>query len=176
VLQLEIPLATVQRAADAAHSNGARVILNPAPARHLPDELLRQVDFLIPNETEAALLTGGDAALPQDSARALRDQGVESVIVTLGAQGAMVVNRHGDAMIEAFPVAVVDTTAAGDAFVGAFAVALAEGKSTCEAVRWANAAGALATTKLGAQPSLPTYAAVAEFVNNRAAGERAEQA
>lgn len=165
LLQLEVPLPTVQRAVEAARSNGARVILNPAPAQPLSAELLAQVDFLIPNETEAALLANGDTGSPEASARALRDQGVEAVIVTLGARGAMLVNGQGAEVMDAFPVTVVDTTAAGDAFAGAFAVALAEGKSTPEAVRWANAAGALATTKFGAQPSLPTYAAVAEFIN-----------
>jgi len=167
VLQLEVPLAAVMRAVEVAQRHGVTVILNPAPARPLPADLLAGVDYLIPNESEAALLTNNDPSQPEQAAQALREAGVRSVVVTLGEQGALLVDDAGTRTAPGFPAEVVDTTAAGDAFVGAFAVALAEGKPTPEAVRRANAAGALATTVLGAQPSLPTRAAVDEFLVHR---------
>jgi ribokinase len=117
------------------------------------------VDVLIPNESETALLTGlsvGDQAEAEAAAMALRALGVRTVILTLGERGASLAREAGSDHFPAFKVTPVDTTAAGDAFVGGFAVALAEGRSLAEAVQWGNAAGALATTKLGAQPSLPT--------------------
>lgn len=159
LLQLEIPLESVIRAAEVARAHGVRIILNPAPARSLPVELLSLVDVLIPNESETALLTGlpvGDRGEAEAAAAALRGLGVGAVILTLGARGAMLAQAGKAELVPAFDVTVVDTTAAGDAFVGGFAVALAEGKSFPEAVRWGNGAGALAATKLGAQPSLPT--------------------
>ena len=159
LLQLESPLETVTRAAEIARAHGVTVILNPAPAHPLPAKLLSMVDVLIPNESETALLTG----LPVDSqteaeaaAAALRELGVGTVILTLGERGALLAREDGAEYLAAFEVTPVDTTAAGDAFVGGFAVALAEGRTLAEAVRWGNATGALATTKLGAQPSLPT--------------------
>jgi ribokinase len=159
LLQLESPLETVTRAAKVAHAHGVPVILNPAPARSLPGVLLALVDVLIPNESETALLTGlpvGDPAEAEAAATALRELGVGTVILTLGERGALLAREDGAEYFPAFEVTPVDTTAAGDAFVGGFAVALAEGRSLAEAVQWGNGAGALATTKLGAQPSLPT--------------------
>ena len=159
LLQLESPLETVTRAAKAAHAHGVPVILNPAPARSLPDALLALVDVLIPNESETALLTGlpvGDPAEAEAAATALRGLGVGTVILTLGERGALLAREDGAEYFPAFEVTPVDTTAAGDAFVGGFAVALGEGRSLAEAVQWGNGAGALATTRLGAQPSLPT--------------------
>jgi ribokinase len=159
LLQLESPLETVTRAAEVARAHGVRVILNPAPARSLPAALLSLVDVLIPNESETALLTGlpvGDQAEAEAAAAALRGMGVGTVILTLGERGALLAQAGAAELVPAFEVTPVDTTAAGDAFVGGFAVALAEGQTLAEAVRWGNAAGALATTKLGAQPSLPT--------------------
>jgi ribokinase len=158
LLQLEIPLKTVLQAAVLAKRKNVTVILNPAPARKLTSELLRLVDIIIPNETETALLTG----LPVDSqseirvaASSLLTSGVKTIILTLGENGALLTQEGKSDKFPAFQVNPVDTTAAGDAFVGGFAVALAEGKSVTEAIRWGNAAGALATTRLGAQPSLP---------------------
>jgi ribokinase len=117
------------------------------------------VDVLIPNESETSLLTGlpvNNQAEAETAATALRELGVGTVILTLGERGALLA-REGEAeQVPAFEVTPVDTTAAGDAFVGGFAVAMAGGQPLAEAVRWGNAAGALATTKLGAQPSLPT--------------------
>ena len=159
LLQLESPLETVTRAAEIARAHGVTVILNPAPARPLPAELLSMVDVLIPNESETELLTGKPVSNQTEieaAALALRKLGVGTVILTLGERGALLAREDGAEYLPAFEVTPVDTTAAGDAFVGGFAVALAEGRTLAEAVRWGNATGALATTKLGAQPSLPT--------------------
>ena len=159
LLQLENPLETVVRAAEVARHHGVTVLLNPAPARSLPEQLLSLVDVLIPNETEAALLTGLPVSTEEEAtaaAAALQGLGVGSVIITLGERGAFFASGEKTVAIPAFDVTPVDTTAAGDAFVAGFGVALAEGRSMADSVRWGNAAGALAATKLGAQPSLPT--------------------
>ena len=158
VLQLEIPLPTVEAASDLASKLGVRVILNPAPARKLPKSLLRQVSILTPNETEAELLTGvkvTDEASLQRAADALLACGVETVILTLGARGAFVAGPGVRQWVRGFKVKPVDTTAAGDIFNGALAVALGEGKPLLDAVRLANAAAAISVTRLGAQPSAP---------------------
>jgi ribokinase len=159
IVQLESPLATVQAAVLIAVRNGLQVILNPAPARALPDSLLRQISILTPNETEAELLTGvkvnSDAAAAKASA-ILRRRGVQTVILTLGARGAFVATEGGTQLVSGFKVKAVDTTAAGDVFNGALAVALAEQRPLQQAVRFANAAAAIAVTRLGAQPSAPS--------------------
>jgi ribokinase len=167
LLQLESPLETVIRAAEVARDHGVTVTLNPAPARVLPVQLLAAVDVLIPNESETALLTG----MPVDSqgqaeaaAAALLQLGVGAVVLTLGSRGALLAQQGNRQLVPAFQVQPVDTTAAGDAFVAALAVALAEDLGIADAVRWANAAGALATTVLGAQPSLPSRAAVEQLL------------
>ena len=147
---------------------GTATILNPAPACDLPERLLRQVDLLTPNETEAGLLAGiavCDPSSAEEAAKALRARGPRAVIVTLGAQGALLYVDSIARYVPALPVEVIDTTAAGDAFNGALAAALATSRQVdafwdarCleDAVRFANAAGALATTRRGAQESLPT--------------------
>jgi ribokinase len=168
LLQLESPLETVAQAAAIAARHGVQVILNPAPARPLPAALLSVVDVLIPNESETALLTRlpvGDRAEIEAAAKALQGWGVATVILTLGERGALLVQAERVESFPAFDVIPVDTTAAGDAFVGGFAVALAEGRSLAEAVRWGNATGALATTQLGAQPSLPTRQDVKQLLS-----------
>ena len=158
VLQLETPLKTVAAAVKLAASAGARVILNPAPARPLPDALLRRVYLLTPNESEAELLTGtrvnNDAAAAK-AADALLARGVRNVIVTLGARGAFVAGEQGRGLVPGYKVKPVDTTGAGDVFNGTLAVALAEGKSLLEAAHFATAAAAISVTRLGAQTSAP---------------------
>jgi ribokinase len=157
LVQLECPLPAVAQAAALARRRGVRVVLNPAPAQLLPADLLAGVDYLVPNQTELAQLTG--QADVTAAARQLHASGVRHVVVTLGEAGALVLEPGGETyQLPAHSVNVVDTTAAGDAFVGAFAVALAQGRPAREATAWGNAAGALAVTRAGAQPSLPTLA------------------
>jgi ribokinase len=173
LLQLEIPIETVFSAAKRAHGSGLRVILNPAPAQQLPDELIALADYLIPNETELSLLTDMDVKdIPsaEKAARVLLERGVKNVIVTLGSKGALIVSssqedKYTSTHVNTYEVKVVDTTAAGDAFIGGFATALLQDKSLEDAVRYGCACGALATTKFGAQPSLPTKEEVEKFIN-----------
>lgn len=168
LLQLEIPIETVRSAAKRARESGLRVVLNPAPAvSALPAELLSLSNFLVPNEGELSLLTGQavhDIPSAEKAARSLLERGTQNVIVTLGASGALVVNNELTRHIPSFDVEVVDTTAAGDAFIGGFASALLENRSLEEAVRYGCACGALAVTKFGAQPSLPTREDVERFL------------
>ena len=167
LLQLEIPLETVIHAAKWGRQKGMTVILNPAPARELPKELLTHADYLLPNETELNLLTGvpvTDAASTVQAAKVLLKRGAKNVIVTLGEKGALVVTGNQVTKVDAFKVEVVDTTAAGDAFIGGFASALLNQKPLEEAVRYGCACGALAATKSGAQPSLPIKEEVEKFI------------
>jgi ribokinase len=159
LLQLETRLEVVERAVELAARHGVPVVLNPAPAHRVPPELLAGIRYLIPNESETELLSGQRVTDPdaaRAAARALRKMGVGTVVLTLGRRGALFVAEGQEAHVPAFAVEAVDTTAAGDAFVAGFAVAVASGRPLPEAVRFAAAAGALATTKMGAQPSLPT--------------------
>jgi ribokinase len=159
LLQLETPMETVEAAVQLAARAKVAVILNPAPARVLPDTLLKLVSILTPNETEAELLTGiavTTEATAAQAAEKLLARGVDTVILTLGARGAFVANASIRQLVPGFPVQAVDTTAAGDVFNGAMAVALGEGRPLLEAVRFANAAAAISVTRLGAQPSAPT--------------------
>jgi len=166
LLQLECPLDVVERAIDIAKRRGLRIVLNPAPAQLLDSHLLQKVDYLIPNQTELLLLAG------QESTGAaidfLTSLGVQQLVVTMGEEGVLVVAGGKQHHLPAFRVPVVDTTAAGDAFAGAFAVALKEGFSILEAARWGNAAGALAVTRAGAQPSLPHRVEFDSFLARKA--------
>ena len=165
LVQLECPLPAVIRAAQLARDRQALVVLNPAPARPLPEALLKLTDLLAPNESELAALAGGaDVAA---GAAQLRAAGVRTVIVTRGERGVYYESADARGELPAHPVPVVDTTAAGDAFLGGLAVALAEGRPLAEAVAWGNAAGALAVTRPGAQPSLPTAREFHAFLKER---------
>ena len=165
LLQLEIPLATVQTAVDLAKRRGVRVVLNPAPAARLPQELLRKVDILTPNETEARALAGESdgASVDHLAAQLMERSGARKLVITLGARGALVLSDGKAVHVPAFPIQPVDSTASGDAFNGALAVALGRGQNLAAAVRFASAAGALTATRFGAQPSLPTLHEVEEF-------------
>jgi len=168
LLQLEIPTPAVLSAVQRAHEHGLRVILNPAPAKPLPEELIAMVDYLIPNETELGLLTGMDVtdiSSAEQAAASLLARGVVAVIVTLGSRGALMVSDKQVTQVDSYPVHVVDTTAAGDAFIGGFAYCLLQNKPLEECVRYGCACGALATTKFGAQPSLPTKEEVERFMS-----------
>jgi ribokinase len=163
--QLEIGAPVVTEAFRAARALGATTILNPAPAEAVTDELLALCDLVVPNEYEAALLGGAEE---------MRRAGARQVVVTLGPEGSRLTGPDGDAhAVAAFPVAVLDTTGAGDAFCGALAAALAGGAPIHDALRFASAAGALATTKRGAVPSLPDRDAIDELLSaTHATGRR----
>jgi ribokinase len=178
LLQLEIPIPTVLQAARDAKANGSRVILNPAPAQSLPQELIALSDFIIPNESELSLLSGlevKDISSAEQAAWVLLKQGAKNIVVTLGAHGALLVTEDKSIQVSSFKVEVVDTTAAGDAFIGGFAAKLLESNLQAEgkisdtdlqrAVRYGCACGALAVTKFGAQPSLPVKAEVEQFLS-----------
>ncbi len=168
--QLETPLETVRWALGEARRLGRRTILNPAPPRPLPDDLYPLVDVLTPNAGEALALggvTGGGRDTIREAAQRLMRKGTRVVIVTLGADGALLVTPEDAIHVPGFSVDAVDTTAAGDAFTGALATALGSGTPPRDAVRFANAAGALTCTRRGAQESLPDRAAVEALLRPR---------
>jgi ribokinase len=167
---LEIPVETVARGLERARAAGMRTVLNPAPANRAIMEapLLDLVDVLTPNQEEARALTGVDTQTPEGAlvaARFLRAQGANAVVVTLGADGCLIVSSEAEQRIPACRMNVVDTVGAGDAFNGALAVALAEGKALADAAAIACAAGALAVTRPGAQGALPTRAEIERLLN-----------
>jgi len=164
VLQLEIPVETVNKLIVAAHKAGLLVVLNLAPAQQLPREILQQVSVLVLNENEASLLSGQRVENMEDArvvATVLHERGIATVVITLGSQGALLItdDENGRARCISYPapkVQVVDTTAAGDCFVGALTVAFTEGQSAEMALRFAVLASTLKVTKFGAQSGLPT--------------------
>ncbi|GKS56668.1 ribokinase [Nitrospira sp.] len=167
LVQLEVPIPAVTQALTLAKASGVITMLNPAPAQPLSDAVLGLVNVLTPNETEIVTLTGETDSLA--GARALLRRGVETVVVTLGEHGVLCVNKEGERRYSAFSVQAVDTTGAGDAFNGALGSALATGWSLEESIRFASAAGALATTKRGAQSSLPTRSEIDQFLDRYSA-------
>ena len=162
LVQLECPMETVAAAIDLAKAYDIPVVLNPAPAQPLSRALLANVDVLTPNETELMMLAGVENV--NEAIQKVLSWGTKNLVVTLGANGARVVTADMDRHIPAHEVTAVDTTAAGDAFNGALAVAFAEGKPLLEAVDYGMAAGALAATRRGAQPSLPLRDAVENLI------------
>ena len=158
LLQLEIPVPSVVKAARIAHEAGATVVLNPAPACPLPDELFRYVDLFIPNETELSTFSGlpvSDEASAAKAAAAMQAKGVGKLIVTMGSKGSLICEGGEPVFVPARKVKAVDTTAAGDTFCGALCVALSEGHGLKEAAEFATAASALTVQKMGAQDSIP---------------------
>lgn len=170
LMQLESPVESVLAAAEIAHQNHTTVVLNPAPARVLSDELLVLVDIITPNETEAEKLTGVRVENDDDAARAARvlhDKGIGTVIITLGSRGVWAsVNGEGR-RVPGFKVKAIDTIAAGDTFNGALVTALLEGKRMDDAIRFAHAAAAIAVTRKGAQPSVPWRKEIDEFLSQQ---------
>jgi ribokinase len=158
LMQLEIPIRIVEYCAIAASVQGIKVIINPAPAQRLSDDLLRHTWLLTPNETEAEILSGvkiEDISSVEAASLSLQKMGVKNIIITMGAAGAYVKSDGFMGMISGEAVKALDTTAAGDVFNGALAVALAEGKEFEKAVAFANKAAALSVTRMGAQSSAP---------------------
>ena len=167
LMQLETPLETIEYAAKLGRSLGKNVILNPAPARELPKSLLAELDVITPNESEAEILTGIKVICEESASKAaemLQKMGVKSVIITMGSQGAFVLDDSFRGTIPARQVDAVDTTAAGDTFNGALAVGLARGMPIAEAVRFANSAASISVTRMGAQSSTPLLSEVEELV------------
>lgn len=167
IAQLEVPLPAISTAFEIASAHGATTILDPAPPRPLDDALLRSVDLMTPNESEAAALTGVDVADEEGiraAAHELLDRGLGAVVITLGRRGALYADGSHQRRIDAFAIATVDATAAGDAFTGALGAALARNAPVTLALREAVAAGALAATRPGASSSLPTTADVRELL------------
>jgi len=169
ILQFELPMMTVRGVIQLASELGTKVVLNPAPAEKPPACVLEKADYVVPNETEAELLTGVKVTDPDSAAKAaerLLNEGCKNVIVTLGAQGALVHDGKTITHVPARSIQVVDATAAGDTFIGAFSVALATGEPLVEAVRFGCAAATLSVSKLGAQTSIPTREEIERFMHS----------
>ncbi len=167
LMQLEIPLETIQLAIDYAKENGVLVALNPAPAKPLSDELLSKIDIITPNETEAEILTGikvDSAEKAQQAAEVLHNKGITTVIITMGKEGAWVSENKQGLLIKGFKVHAIDTIAAGDTFNGVLLKALLDDVSLNNAIEIANAAAAIAVTRKGAQPSIPWANEIEEFL------------
>jgi ribokinase len=170
LLQHEIPIDTISIIVGRAASKGITVILNPAPYYPISDNILSLIDVIILNETEGSALSGLSISNKEtaiEAARKMLDKGVRLVILTLGNQGSVLVSHEEEIFQPAFKVQPVDTTAAGDTFVGVYAASVLDCKSKKEALLYATAAAGLTVTKKGAQPSIPTYKEVFEFINNQ---------
>ncbi|MFU0873898.1 ribokinase [Kluyvera sichuanensis] len=170
LMQLESPLGSVLLAAQIAHQNQTTVVLNPAPARELSDELLSLVDIITPNETEAEKLTGVRVENDEDAAQAakvLHAKGIDTVIITLGSRGVWASVKGEGRRVPGFKVQAIDTIAAGDTFNGALMTALLENTPLADALRFAHAAAAIAVTRKGAQPSVPWREEIDEFLRQQ---------
>ncbi|EPF6158599.1 ribokinase [Citrobacter sedlakii] len=170
LMQLESPIDSVLAAANIAHENHTTVVLNPAPARVLSDELLALVDIITPNETEAEKLTGIRVENDEDAAKAalvLHKKGIDTVLITLGSRGVWASVKGEGQRVPGFKVEAVDTIAAGDTFNGALIAALLEDKALSNAIRFAHAAAAIAVTRKGAQPSVPWREEIEAFLGQQ---------
>jgi ribokinase len=170
VLQLEVPMKTVEMGAALAVEAGAKVVLNPAPGHPLPPELLRRVFVLTPNESETELLTGMKLKNDSDVAKAaakLQAGGAQNIVITLGSRGVYIAEPSGCHWVKGFKVEAVDATAAGDVFNGVLSACLAEGKTLVDSAHLANAAAAVSVTRPGAQPSAPTRAEIEQMLASR---------
>lgn len=167
LLQLEIPLDAVRAAMEAARRAKVKTILDAGPATDVPEEIWRRPDVLSPNRVEAEALLGHPIASALEAAREFMARGVAASVVKSGCQGCAWASSQGSEHISAIAVQAVDTTAAGDAFTAALGVGLAEGQELAAAARWANFAGALAVTRFGAQPSMPTRRELQDFITRR---------
>ena len=167
LLQHEINPDAQRSAIEIAHAAGVRIVLNPAPAIPVPDDLLAKIDIVTPNETEAQALTGITVTCEEEARKAAQDfleKGVKNAVITMGALGVYVNDGSRGEMLPRLEVEAVDTTGAGDAFNGGFVTALSEGKDLFEAARWGNATGALSVTRLGTAPAMPSRAEIDELV------------
>jgi ribokinase len=170
LMQLEIPLETVEYVAELASKKGVKVILNPAPARALSDNLLKNLYIIVPNRSEAEILSGikvADIESAKLAADIISAKGVDIVVITLGSQGALIKEYDTYHFVEAFPVEAVDTTAAGDTFCGSVCVGLSEGLSILDSVKMAAKAAAITVTRMGAQTSIPYRSELASFVSEQ---------
>ena len=165
LLQLEIPMETVEYAIDLAYKKNKIIILNPAPGRPLSDNILKKVDYLTPNESELSLITG----MPTDTieqielaSKKIIDLGAKNLIVTLGEKGSLLYNKEGSKLFPAFPTKAVDTAGAGDCFAGVFCTYLSKGYEIEESIKYANLASSISVTRIGTIPSLPTQQEIEE--------------
>ncbi len=167
LMQLEIPVSAVLKAAKIAHEAGAFVVLNPAPYAELPEEIFKYISLFIPNETELASFSGmpvTDKDSAAAAAKVLLGKGVRNMIVTMGSKGSLIIDGGEPQLVLARKVKAVDTTGAGDTYCGSICVALSEGKSIKEAAEFASAVSALSVTKMGAQTAIPTRAEAEVFM------------
>ncbi|QLB42128.1 MULTISPECIES: ribokinase [Mannheimia] len=170
LMQLETPLLAIIQAAKIAKNSNTQVVLNPAPARELPDELLSLLDMITPNETEAEILTGikvVDEASAKQAAQIFHQKGIQKVLITLGSKGVFVSENGQGEIVAGFRVNAVDTTAAGDTFNGGLVTAMLEDKPLDEAIRFAHAAAAISVTRKGAQSSIPTRQETLDFLSQQ---------
>ncbi len=158
LLQHEINFDAQYKIIDIAHAAGVKIVLNPAPAVAVPDEVLKKIHTVTPNETEAQVLTGVEVKTKEDAEKAAKvflEKGVKNVVITMGSLGAFATDGEKSELVPRLTVNAIDTTGAGDAFNGGFVTALSEGKDLFEALRFGNATGALSVTKLGTAPAMP---------------------
>ena len=165
LLQLEIPIETVEYAIDMAYKKNKIIILNPAPGQPLSKNILKKVNYLTPNESELSLITGMPTSNLEEiklASKKIIELGAQNLIVTLGEKGCLLCNKEGSKLFPAFPTVAVDTTAAGDCFAGVFVTYLSKGFTIDEAIKYANLASSITVTRIGAIPSLPTQKEIEE--------------